>query len=222
VDAARPRRRCRNQLWLLPGASAAFGLASRSEGLAQLSDTPTRWWDAGVIASVRPRRNFQAMEKLRERAAELFARGVSQADVARELDVSRQSVSRWQASFRHGGAEALRGAGRAGRKPRLTASDLKRLEQALRRGARASGYPTELWTLPRVTEPTESLLGVSYHPGHALRLMGQPYCGSTTNGTLLAAFATRSSSCNSSREVSDLLNTSTTNSGTVTRAWANS
>jgi transposase len=125
------------------------------------------------MASVRPRRDFEAMEERRKRAAKLFARGVSQADVARELDVSRQSVSRWQASFRHGGAAALRGAGRAGRKPRLTASDLSRLEQALRRGARANGYPTELWTLPRITEVIESLLGVSYHPGHVWRLMGQ-------------------------------------------------
>jgi transposase len=50
---------------------------------------------------------------------------------------------------------------------------LSRLEQALRRGARANGYPTELWTLPRITEVIESLLGVSYHPGHVWRLMGQ-------------------------------------------------
>jgi transposase len=65
------------------------------------------------------------MEKLRERAAELFARGVSQADVARELDVSRQSVSRSQASFRHGGAAALRGAGRAGRKTRPSSTSAR-------------------------------------------------------------------------------------------------
>ena len=61
------------------------------------------------------------------KAAKLFARGVSQADVARELDVSRQSVSRWHADFRRGGSAALRGAGRAGRKPKLAPSDLKSL-----------------------------------------------------------------------------------------------
>jgi transposase len=35
----------------------------------------------------------------RERAAELFAGGRSQAEVARELDVSRQSASRWHAGW---------------------------------------------------------------------------------------------------------------------------
>ncbi len=113
------------------------------------------------------------MEERRKRAAKLFTRGVSQAEVARELDVSRQSVSRWYASFREGGAAALRGSGRAGRRPRLTASDLQRLERVLRLGARANGYPTELWTLPCITEVIETLLGVTYHPGHVWRLMGQ-------------------------------------------------
>jgi DNA-binding transcriptional regulator LsrR (DeoR family) len=43
-----------------------------------------------------PRRNFAAMQKRRRRAARLFAAGKrSQAEIARELDISRQSVSRW-------------------------------------------------------------------------------------------------------------------------------
>ncbi len=125
------------------------------------------------MASVRPHRDFAGMEERRKRAAKLFACGVPQADIARELDVSRQSVSRWFASFEKGGAVALRGARRAGRKPRLTSSDVRRIEQALLRGARASGYPTELWTLARITEVIEALTGVAYHPGHVWRLMGQ-------------------------------------------------
>ena len=125
------------------------------------------------MPSARLRRDFEAMEERRRKAAKLFGRGVSQADVARELDVSRQSVSRWHADFRRGGSAALRGAGRAGRKPKLAPSDLKRLERALLRGARAAGYPTDLWTLPRITEVIEILTGVTYHQGHVWRLMGQ-------------------------------------------------
>jgi transposase len=34
------------------------------------------------------------------------------------------------------------------------------------RGAQANGYPTELWTLPRVAELIERLTGGRYHPGH--------------------------------------------------------
>jgi len=125
------------------------------------------------MATARPQRDFDAMSERRKRAAKLFARGATQADVARELGVSRQSVSRWHADFERGGTTALRGAGRAGRKPKLTPSDLGQIERALLRGARAAGYPTELWTLPRITDVIATLTGITYHPGHVWRLMGQ-------------------------------------------------
>ena len=71
------------------------------------------------MAKVRPSapRDFDAMERRRKRAAQLFRQGKTQADVARELEVSRQSVSRWHAEWKTGGTAALRGAGRAGRLP---------------------------------------------------------------------------------------------------------
>lgn len=125
------------------------------------------------MATARPQRDFDAMEERRKRAAKLFARSTAQVVVARELEVSRQSVSGWHAEFERGGTAALRGAGRAGRKPKLTRSDLARLERALLRRTRAAGYPTELWTLPRITEVIATLTGVTYHPGRVWRLMGQ-------------------------------------------------
>ena len=65
-----------------------------------------------------PRRDFEGMEHRRKRAARLFAAGrLILAAIARELRVSRQSVSRWYRDWRRGGRAALRGAGRAGRKP---------------------------------------------------------------------------------------------------------
>jgi transposase len=113
------------------------------------------------------------MEARRKQAAKLFAKGVSQADVARELEVSRQSVSRWHEAWSQGGARALKGAGRAGRRPLLDSADLATVEKALRRGPRASGFATDIWTLPRITELIATLTGVSYHPGHVWRIMGQ-------------------------------------------------
>jgi hypothetical protein len=62
---------------------------------------------------------------------------------------------------------------RAGRRPLLDHGDLAKVERVLRRGLRASGYATEIWTLPRITEVIAELTGVSYHPGHVWRLMGQ-------------------------------------------------
>jgi transposase-like protein len=55
-------------------------------------------------------RDRQAFERVRLQAGALFAAGRSQAQVAHELGVARQNVSRWHARWRAGGSEALRSA----------------------------------------------------------------------------------------------------------------
>jgi len=121
----------------------------------------------------RPRRDFEALEQRRKRAARLFAAGrLIPASIARELQVSRQSVSRWYEKWKRGGTTALRGAGRAGRKPKLSTTQRRCVERALRQGARAHGYGTDLWTLPRVAIVIERLTGVHYHPGHVWKILG--------------------------------------------------
>jgi transposase len=128
---------------------------------------------SAVTARVAPRRDFKAMEERRMQAARLFRQGVSQAEVARRLEVSRQSVSRWYADWSEGGKQALRGAGRAGRLPKLSTAQLRKIDRELRKGPLAHGYDTELWTLARVAEVIEALTGVSYHPGHVWRVLKQ-------------------------------------------------
>ncbi|MGH9136064.1 MAG: winged helix-turn-helix domain-containing protein, partial [Acidimicrobiales bacterium] len=120
---------------------------------------------------LRARRDFGAMEERRKRAARLFARGVTQADVARELEVSRQSVSRWYGDWQAGGTKALKGAGRAGRRPRLSQAQLRAVDRALRKGPGAHGFATELWTLARVAQVIEAETGVAYHPGHVWKIL---------------------------------------------------
>jgi len=66
---------------------------------------------------------------------------------------------------------ALKKAPRAGRPPLLSATQLRQIERALLRGARAHGYPTELWTLRRVAEVVERTTGVRYHPGHVWKIL---------------------------------------------------
>ena len=118
-------------------------------------------------------RDFAAMERRRKQAARMFKKGRSQAGVARELGVSRQSVSRWYAEWNAGGTEALRGAGRAGRLPELDSGDLRRVESELEKGPLHHGYPTDMWTLARVGEVIAKETGVSYHPGHVWRVLRQ-------------------------------------------------
>src|SRR5215216_5130692 len=83
----------------------------------------------------RPRRDLKAMEERRLRAADLFRRGVIPAEIARQLGVSHQVVSDWRKAWRQGGRAALRGAGRAGRRPKLSRAQLAKVERALRKGA---------------------------------------------------------------------------------------
>ncbi len=126
-----------------------------------------------VMATVRTGapRDFDAMERRRKQAAKMFNRGRSQADVARELEVSRQSVSRWHGDWSAGGIGALRGAGRAGRLAHLDQAELRRVERRLEKGPRSSGYATDMWTLARVAEVIEAETGVVYHPGHVWRIL---------------------------------------------------
>jgi transposase len=105
-------------------------------------------------------------------AVDLFEEGgVSQAEIGRRLGVSHQTVSDWHELWRHGGREALRAAGRAGRMRRLTAGQLAEVEKALEQGPAANGYVTDLWTLARVAEVIERVTGVAYHPGHVWRIL---------------------------------------------------
>src|SRR5438128_6890761 len=96
------------------------------------------------------RRDFAALEARRYKAARLFARGQSQAAVARTLGATRAAAHRWFHAWQDEGRIALKGPGRARRKPRLEAPELARLEAALPRGPPAHRFPTEISTLPPV------------------------------------------------------------------------
>ncbi len=87
------------------------------------------------------------------------------AEIARQMGVSHQIVSEWRKALWRAGREGLGGAGRLGRKPKLSAAQLAQVEAVLARGAEANGYVTDLWSLQRVAEVIERVTGVSYHPG---------------------------------------------------------
>jgi len=92
----------------------------------------------------------------------MFARGKRQVEVADALGVSRATVSGWYRAWSQGGRAALAGAGRAGRRPRLTDEQLGEVAAALVKGPRANGFATDLWTLARVGEVIEATTGVRY------------------------------------------------------------
>jgi len=119
------------------------------------------------------RRDFAALEARRLQAARLFSQGKTQGAVARALGVTTAAVNHWHQTWRAKGVRGLKGAGRAGRKPKLDARQLATVDRALRAGPGTHGFSTELWTLPRVATVIQRLTGVRHHPSHVGRLLQQ-------------------------------------------------
>jgi transposase len=119
------------------------------------------------------KRDFDELERRRLKAAKLLSQGMKEAEVARQVGAHRQSVNRWAQELKSGGPDALKKAGRAGRKPKLSESDLSRIEQGLKLGPEAMGFETGLWTAKRVAKLIERECGVRYTAGHVWRILGE-------------------------------------------------
>jgi transposase len=113
----------------------------------------------------------ERLQARRLRAAELFAAGVDQAEVARQLGVSRQSVHLWYRRWQAEGPDGLRSRGPTGPAPRLSDGQLHQVEQALLKGAGSNGFVGELWTLDRIAVVVERLTGVGHHPAWVWALL---------------------------------------------------
>lgn len=120
---------------------------------------------------MRPPGGAQELERRRRRAVQLLQQGELPVEVARAVGCDRRSVRRWSAAFRKNGASALKARAAPGRPPRLDAKAKRVLEEALLRGAVAAGFPTDLWTCPRVAQLIEERFGVTYHVDHIGRLL---------------------------------------------------
>jgi transposase len=119
------------------------------------------------------RRDFEALEKRRWAAIGLFAENLNNSDIGRRLKVCNQTVSRWRKQYEVGGKQALRKAGRAGRKPLLSAAQRQRLTQLLEKGPERFGYQTPLWTCWRVAYLIEQEFAIRYHAGHVWKILRQ-------------------------------------------------
>jgi transposase len=117
------------------------------------------------------RSEVAALEARRFEAARRFARGESQATVARALGVTAVAAHRWFQIWQADGKAGLKAAGRLGRRPTLDPAQLAQLDTALRHGPLAHGFPTDLWTLPRIATVLERFTGVRHHPAHVWRLL---------------------------------------------------
>ena len=99
---------------------------------------------------MRPSGSPEELERRRVRAIRLLLQGLQPVEVARRVGVDRRSVRRWNRLYRETGEAGLRAKPAAGRPLKLDARARQRLERALLKGAQAAGFPTDLWTCPRV------------------------------------------------------------------------
>jgi len=109
------------------------------------------------------KRDLEAIEARRIAGARMLKRKVAQADVARELGVSRQAVSVWARQLAEvNGAVGKLKAKTLGRPKRLTAEQCQLLSRLLIAGALQAGFATELWTVKRVRAVVAREFGVQY------------------------------------------------------------
>lgn len=111
------------------------------------------------------------LERRRLRGGRMLLRGVSKADVARRLGVSATTVMRWERKLEQGGLQALKIGRRRGRPSGLDAGQRRALARELKAGAIANGFPTELWTLPRVGQLIERRFGRRYSDTQVWRIL---------------------------------------------------
>jgi transposase len=120
---------------------------------------------------MRPHGSPERLERRRVRAMRLFEQGHPPVEIAKKLGVDRRSVRRWKALYLKKGTGALKAKKAPGRPPKLDARQKKQLERALLKGAKAAGFPSELWTCPRVAKLIRLRFGVTYHVDHIGRLL---------------------------------------------------
>jgi transposase len=121
--------------------------------------------------TMRPPGSPKTLEQRRAQAIRLLQDGLMPVDVAKRLGVDRRSVRRWRASYEHAGAQGIQRRPAPGRPPKLDAQAQADLEADLLRGARAHGFPTNLWTCPRIARVIWRNYRVRYHVDHIGRLL---------------------------------------------------
>jgi transposase len=104
------------------------------------------------------------LERRRLLAVQRVMEGYSAEEVAEFLDVDPRSVRRWVAAYRQAGGAGLAGRPASGRPPKLTHIQEKVIRRWLADKPTDHGFPTDLWTGPRVAHMIRQEFGVEINP----------------------------------------------------------
>jgi len=115
----------------------------------------------------------EQMEERRLAGGRLVKEGkLSQAEISRQLGVSRATVSEWAKIVKSKGIRGLRKRKAVGQS-KLSKVQKEKLKRMLDHGALACGFPTDRWTLERVRQLIQREFEVTYHPNYLNRLLRQ-------------------------------------------------
>jgi transposase len=111
--------------------------------------------DKGSPAELEHRRRL-AVQRIRD--------GYTVEQVAKFLDVAPRSVRRWVAAYRQAGEDGLVARPAAGRPPKLTHTQEKVIRRWLADKPTEHGFPTDLWTGPRLAHMIRQEFEVDLNP----------------------------------------------------------
>lgn len=119
---------------------------------------------------MRPFGTAEVLQQRRIRAVELMNSGQSHTKIAEILGVSRTSLYRWR-GMACSGSDGLLAIPSRGAPRQMEEAQLHELEFLLGQGAKAHGWPNELWTSKRVANLIQKYFGIQYHEGHVRKLI---------------------------------------------------
>ena len=121
--------------------------------------------------------SYLTREQMEERRLEggrlLKAGKLSQAEIARQLSVSRATVSDWAKVVESKGIKGLKSRKASGVEAKLNPEQKQKLKKILGQGALRHGFQTDRWTLERVQQVIQEKFKTSYHPKYLSRLLRQ-------------------------------------------------
>lgn len=120
---------------------------------------------------MRPKGTAEQLETRRRIAVNMLENGFTVQETAENVRASERSVRRWRKANDDQGPEGLSAQKAPGPTPRLSEKQRRQLAEILDRGAKASGFATDLWTCGRVTKVIRNQFAVDYHSGHVSRIM---------------------------------------------------
>jgi len=124
-----------------------------------------------TLCGMRKHGSPQQLEALRMKAVDLFEEGLETDDIATALDRSRRWVQLSLRTFRQQGRTGLLAKIPPGRKAKLSPQEWAQVLRKLGRGARQSGFFSDLWTATRVRELLKQDYGVEFHVRSIPRLL---------------------------------------------------